>query len=105
MEDPSSLHAEPKSAPLLTYPYVKPGQHVTVTTTLPHPRAPGQPLTINGPLVDVALDGDGRLLALAVRDDPERPEPVVVPIGSILMWAPREPVQVRTTAQGIQVPA
>lgn len=81
------------------YPYVKVGDQVTVTTTLPDPRRPGHPLTVNGPLTDYALDSEGRLLALAIREDPEREDPLVIPASSIIIWRAGAPVQVSTGPQ------
>lgn len=87
------------------YPYTKIGDRVTITTTLPDPRNPGHPLTVNGELTGFALDDEGRLKAMAVQDDVERPEPLVIPASSIIVWRAGEPVRVRRQiVPGLVVP-
>ena len=79
-----------------SYPYLEPGDPVTLDTTLGH-----QGLT--GEVVAVDLNEDGTIRCLSLRE-PSRPDPLRIRGDLIALWRKGEPVR-RQVQQGIAVPA
>lgn len=74
---------------------VKVGDEITLTTL--------QSQTCTGEVVEVDETSDGGVRALAIRDDPNRDDPVWVRGDLIALWRLGAPVQVRVLGQnGIQ---
>lgn len=80
-----------------TYPYLAPGDEVTLDTL-------NGLSGLTGEVTAVDLNDDGTIRCLSVRDDPARPDPLRIRGDLLAIWRKGAPVR-RTVPQGLAIPA